>query len=131
MRADIHDGPEQHSCSKQRPDTLMQDRICRIDENLLHRTAGPYMWVRLGGSRRREPSPWFLWPIYRENPQQVISSMPKGRHGLRRRLIDALWLHRLGAYMSYMADCCCSPPPLNLGPPKQTAARRRALWAVL
>ncbi|WP_027527384.1 cation transporter [Bradyrhizobium sp. Ec3.3] len=30
-----------------------------------------------------------------------------------------------------MADCCCSPPPLNLGPPKQTAARRRALWAVL
>jgi hypothetical protein len=44
MRADIHDGPEQHS-SKQRPDTLMQDRICRIDENLLHRAAGPYMWV--------------------------------------------------------------------------------------
>jgi len=42
MRADIHDGPEQHS-SKQRPDTLMQDRICRIDENLLHRTAGPYI----------------------------------------------------------------------------------------
>jgi hypothetical protein len=41
MRADIHDGPEQHS-SKQRPDTLMQDRICRIDENLLHRAAGPY-----------------------------------------------------------------------------------------
>jgi len=33
----------------------MQDRICRIDENLLHRTAGPYMWViidRLCGFRR-------------------------------------------------------------------------------
>jgi hypothetical protein len=42
MRADIHDGPEQHS-SKQRPDTLMQARICRIDENLLHRAAGPYI----------------------------------------------------------------------------------------
>jgi len=23
----------------------MQDRIARIDENLLHRTAGPYIWV--------------------------------------------------------------------------------------
>ena len=25
----------------------MQDRICRIDENLLHRAAGPYMRVIL------------------------------------------------------------------------------------
>ena len=24
----------------------MQDRICRIDENLLHRAAGPYIGVR-------------------------------------------------------------------------------------
>jgi hypothetical protein len=47
MRADIHDGPEQHR-SKQRPDTLLQDRIGRIDENLLHRTAGPYIWVKTG-----------------------------------------------------------------------------------
>jgi hypothetical protein len=31
--------------SNQRPDTLMQDRICQIDENLLQRTAGPYSWV--------------------------------------------------------------------------------------
>jgi hypothetical protein len=23
----------------------MQDRICRIDESLLQRTAGPYIWV--------------------------------------------------------------------------------------
>src|SRR5262245_22640004 len=46
MRADIHDGPE-HKRSKQRPDTLMQDRVCRIDENLLHRTAGPYIRVKL------------------------------------------------------------------------------------
>jgi Co/Zn/Cd efflux system component len=30
-----------------------------------------------------------------------------------------------------MADCCCTPPPLNLGKPKETAAYRRALWAVL
>jgi hypothetical protein len=46
MRADIHDDPE-HNRSKQRSDTLMQDRICRIDENLLHRAAGPYIWVIL------------------------------------------------------------------------------------
>src|SRR6516162_841712 len=45
MRADIHDDPE-HNRSKQRSDTLMQDRICRIDENLLHRAAGPYIWVK-------------------------------------------------------------------------------------
>jgi len=45
MRADIHDGPEQNS-SKQRPDTLMQDRSRRIDENLLQRAAGPYIWVK-------------------------------------------------------------------------------------
>ncbi|WP_208617529.1 hypothetical protein, partial [Bradyrhizobium arachidis] len=31
--------------SKQRPDTLMQDRIYRIVEIFLHPTAGPYIWV--------------------------------------------------------------------------------------
>src|SRR5690348_4867237 len=30
-----------------------------------------------------------------------------------------------------MADCCCTPPPLNLGSPQQDAAYKRALWAVL
>ena len=31
-----------------------------------------------------------------------------------------------------MADCCCTPPPLNLGSDKRTAAAyRRVLWAVL
>ena len=31
-----------------------------------------------------------------------------------------------------MADCCCTPPPLNLGSDKATAtAYRRVLWAVL
>jgi hypothetical protein len=41
----------------------MQDHICRIDENLLHRTAGPYMRVnryRFGHDnvalRKRRPS---------------------------------------------------------------------------
>jgi Co/Zn/Cd efflux system component len=31
-----------------------------------------------------------------------------------------------------MADCCCTPPPLDLGPNKGAATKfRRALWAVL
>ena len=33
--------------------------------------------------------------------------------------------------MGGMADCCCTPPPLNLGRPEETAAFRRVLWAVL
>jgi hypothetical protein len=36
--------------SSQRPDTLMQDRICQIDENLLHPTAGPYIRVKIGNA---------------------------------------------------------------------------------
>jgi len=35
--------------SKQRPDTLMQDRIYWIAEIFLHRTAGPYNWVIFDG----------------------------------------------------------------------------------
>jgi len=30
-----------------------------------------------------------------------------------------------------MDDCCCTPPPLNLGTPKEIAAYRRVLWIVL
>src|SRR5262245_11644798 len=48
------------SCS-QRPDTLMQDRICQIDENLLHPTAGPSIGVKsvvwpLPHNREKTPS---------------------------------------------------------------------------
>ena len=32
--------------SNQRPDTLMQDRYRQLDEILLRRTAGPYIWVK-------------------------------------------------------------------------------------
>ena len=35
--------------SNQRPDTLMQDRSYQFDENLLRRTAGPYIWVNRVG----------------------------------------------------------------------------------
>jgi Co/Zn/Cd efflux system component len=30
-----------------------------------------------------------------------------------------------------MADCCCTPPPLNLDPNRGSAAYRRILWTVL
>jgi hypothetical protein len=40
--------------SSQRPDTLMQDRICQIDENLLHPTAGPYIWVKMRRTQREQ-----------------------------------------------------------------------------
>jgi Co/Zn/Cd efflux system component len=30
-----------------------------------------------------------------------------------------------------MADHCCTPPPLNLGSPKESATYKRVLWAVL
>jgi hypothetical protein len=33
-------------CSKQRPDTLMQDHYHQLDEDLLRRTAGPYIRVK-------------------------------------------------------------------------------------
>ena len=36
---------QEQTSSNQRPDTLMQDRYCPLDENLLQRTAGPYIWV--------------------------------------------------------------------------------------
>ena len=32
----------------QRPDTLMQDHDCQIDETLLRRTAGPYICANNG-----------------------------------------------------------------------------------
>ena len=44
--------------SNQRPDTLMQDRNRQLDENLLQRAAGPYMWVIFGCSSR------LLSPLY-------------------------------------------------------------------
>jgi hypothetical protein len=37
--------------SEIRHSTLMQDHICRIDENLLHRTAGPYIGSKGGIAR--------------------------------------------------------------------------------
>jgi hypothetical protein len=43
MRADIHDGPE-HTLQSE-VGYIDARPYCRIDENLLHRTAGPYMRV--------------------------------------------------------------------------------------
>jgi hypothetical protein len=42
--------------SNQRPDTLMQDRISQVDEKLLQRTAGPYIWVKMRKTRNEQMS---------------------------------------------------------------------------
>ena len=42
MRADIHDGPE-HNTLQSEVGYIDARPYCRIDENLLHRTAGPYI----------------------------------------------------------------------------------------
>src|SRR5262249_28676729 len=44
MRADIHDGPEQTLPSEAGYSNARPDRQDR--RNLLHRTAGPYRWVK-------------------------------------------------------------------------------------
>jgi hypothetical protein len=50
--------------SNQRPDTLMQDRYRQLDENLLRRTAGPYIRVKL--SHAHAPEAWPLYPQLRK-----------------------------------------------------------------
>jgi hypothetical protein len=52
MRADIHDGPE-HTLQSE-AGYIDARPYCRIDENLLHRTAGPYIRVKTGGLDRRK-----------------------------------------------------------------------------
>ena len=87
MRADIHDDPE-HNRSKQRSDTLMQDRICRIDENLLHRAAGPYIRVKSVVLSIGPPLPVF-----------TKSRRFQSRAGLRMRAISGL-MHRSNCALS-------------------------------
>jgi hypothetical protein len=61
MRADIHDGPE-HTLQSE-VGYIDARPYCRIDENLLHRTAGPYIRVkgrRTHGEHNRSASPWEL-----------------------------------------------------------------------
>src|SRR5262249_49249805 len=45
--------------SNARPDTLMQDRTLQAHRFLLQRTAGPYIWVRLGHSAMSARCPVF------------------------------------------------------------------------
>src|SRR5258708_39662084 len=54
------------TCSNQRPDTLMQDPLTPARQNLLQRTAGPYIWVKNGSGRARRACPLY--------PQEQTSS---------------------------------------------------------
>jgi hypothetical protein len=52
----------------------MQDHICRIDENLLHRTAGPYIRVKSDGLAVGRSLP--LYPYQQTFPD--ADGMPQG-----------------------------------------------------
>jgi hypothetical protein len=52
--------------SNQRPDTLMQDRKPQLDENLLQRTAGPYIGVNRVGLAVHRSLP--IYPRERTSP---------------------------------------------------------------
>ena len=85
MRADIHDGPEQHS-SKQRPDTLMQDRISQVEETPC--TARP---DHTSGSdsvlRQYRPNDRF-GPPKRTWPDHLLMSQ---KCQLRTRAVQQIW----------------------------------------
>ena len=57
MRADIHDGPE-HTLQSE-VGYIDARPYCRIDENLLHRTAGPYIGVITG-----DRDTWKARPVF-------------------------------------------------------------------
>jgi hypothetical protein len=59
------------TCSNQRPNTLTQDRISQLDQSLLQRAAGPYIWVKL---RNTQPE------------QDVFRCFPENGHWLRRNI---------------------------------------------
>ena len=58
----------------------MQDRICQIDENLLQRTAGPYMWVKSGKAQPEQMSS--ASPLEADVPGDHLraTSLRTGRH---------------------------------------------------
>ena len=58
--------------SNQRPDTLMQDRSYQFDENLLRRTAGPYIRVKRVGFPMSDVGPVYLH--HRTCPEPVGTS---------------------------------------------------------
>ena len=86
------------TCSNQRPDTLMRDRICRIEENLLQRTAGPYIRVRTDKtqSEHNESSVHLLADIganiglCRDGPKPVIYRFYAGGCDISSRAFNGL-----------------------------------------
>ncbi len=74
MRADIHDGPERTLQSE--AGYIDARPYCRIDENLLHRTAGPYIWVKgLNRSRGRPLRLEHTHVIHRPRKLPVVLSV--------------------------------------------------------
>jgi hypothetical protein len=55
MRADIHDGPE-HTLQAEAGYIDARPLSAGIDESLLQRAAGPYIWVKLRRTQREQMS---------------------------------------------------------------------------
>ena len=55
MRADIHDGPEHNTLQSEAGYIDARPLNHQIDENLLQRAAGPYIWVNRYRSLAVEP----------------------------------------------------------------------------
>ena len=49
MRADIHDGPE-HMLQSETEYIDARPLSASVDQSLLHRAAGPYIWVKTGNT---------------------------------------------------------------------------------
>jgi hypothetical protein len=60
MRADIHDGPELDSLQSEAGYIDARPHIRQLDENLLQRTAGPYIGVKSGVFGSSDERPLYL-----------------------------------------------------------------------
>src|SRR3984893_4481580 len=85
MRADIHDGPEHNTLQSEAGYIGARPHIRQIDETLLQRTAGPYLWVifvrstRFRRSRHVRFAPIASEPSHAANRRGVPTADTEGR----------------------------------------------------
>ena len=84
--------------SNQRPDTLMQGHVCQIDENLLQRTAGPYIGVK---STERNRGKSMADVRYTSGSPPLRCHMQCSKNGGRNPLLD----HLVGSYLQTQWNC--------------------------
>ena len=84
MRADIHEGPEQTLQSEAGYSNARPHQPGR--RNLLHRTAGPYSWVKLRRTRCEHMSSWL--PLKADIPRcsRHVANVPGPTYALTRTI---------------------------------------------